>query len=120
MEKYLKHGKPVIMDRCNVHPKERKMWVTEAKKYTTHVDCLFLNTPIDECKRRAKERKNHPTLDIDKVDEVIDDFARGLQEPKISLKSTGLYCKFCGNIVADEHRSSATMLPQNFQYNLIL
>jgi len=82
MDKHLKHGEPVIIDRCNVHPKERKMWVNEAKKYTTNVDCLFMNTPIDECKRRAKERKNHPTLDIDKVDEVIDEFSRGLQEPK--------------------------------------
>jgi hypothetical protein len=26
--------------------------------------------------------------------------------------------EICGNIVADDHRSSATMLPQNLQYNL--
>jgi hypothetical protein len=31
-----------------------------------------------------------------------------------------LYWRFCGNIVADDHRSSATMLPQNLQYNMDL
>jgi predicted kinase len=45
MDKALKHGETVIVDRCCVHPKERKMWITEAKKYTTTIDCIFLNTP---------------------------------------------------------------------------
>eukprot|EP01115_Flamella_aegyptia_P015798 TRINITY_DN997_c0_g1_i2.p1 TRINITY_DN997_c0_g1~~TRINITY_DN997_c0_g1_i2.p1 ORF type:complete len:96 (+),score=23.24 TRINITY_DN997_c0_g1_i2:268-555(+) len=58
------------------------MWITESKKYTTTIDCLFLNTPIELCKERAKSRKNHPTLDIDKVDVVIDEFARGLSKPE--------------------------------------
>ena len=41
-----------------------------------------MNTAVDVCKERAKGRKNHPTLAIDKVDAVIDDFARGLQLPQ--------------------------------------
>jgi hypothetical protein len=30
------------------------------------------------------------------------------------------YWRFCGNIVADDHRASATMLLQSLQYNLVL
>lgn len=29
LKKAMKHGKSVIIDRCNVHAKERKMWVNE-------------------------------------------------------------------------------------------
>ena len=32
---------------------------------------------------------------------------------------TRLYCRFCSNIVADDCRSSATILLQNLQYNLL-
>jgi hypothetical protein len=34
------------------------------------------------------------------------------------VQITRLYWRFCRNIVADDHRSSATMLRQNLQYNL--
>jgi len=82
MEKALKHGKSVIVDRCNVHMKERKMWVTEGKKWTEKIEVFFLNTPVEVCKQRAKERTNHPNLDIDKADEVIEQFAKGLHAPQ--------------------------------------
>ncbi len=29
LKKAMKHGKSVVVDRCNVHAKERKMWVNE-------------------------------------------------------------------------------------------
>ena len=45
-------------------------------------DLIWLSTSVEECKRRAKERKNHPTLDIEKADEVIDEFAKGFKPPQ--------------------------------------
>lgn len=42
-----------------------------------------MNTPIEQCKQRAHERKDHPTLDGEKVDDVIDKFAKGLTVPHV-------------------------------------
>lgn len=42
-----------------------------------------MDTPLDVCKRRAQERKNHPTLDSEKAEDVIDKFARGLTQPHV-------------------------------------
>jgi predicted kinase len=119
----LKHRKPVILDRCNVHPSERKMWLnfilhhrelqSDAKgggggggnagkgkgkgkggkgKSTSgpassaskkpRVACVFMDTPAETCKTRAKLREAHATLDPDKAEDVIDQFCRGLKRPE--------------------------------------
>jgi len=82
MEKALKHCKSVIIDRCNVHAKERKMWMQEAKKYTNQMEVLFLDVPMEECIRRVRERINHPTLDGENAEVVIRDFQKRLEEPQ--------------------------------------
>jgi predicted kinase len=38
LEKALKHKRSAILDRCNAHSKDRKMWINEAKKYTNNVE----------------------------------------------------------------------------------
>ena len=87
LAKALRNGKSVCIDRCNIHPKERKMWINETRmvlddKSFRNFDLIWVSTSVDECKRRAKERRNHPTLDTEKADEVIDEFARGFKPPQ--------------------------------------
>lgn len=87
LEKAVKHGRNVVLDRCNVHAKERKMWITDAKSYCSegqkyNFQALFMDTPIDVCKERAGARKGHATLDPEKAAEVIDDFAKNLVAPE--------------------------------------
>eukprot|EP01124_Arcella_intermedia_P032352 TRINITY_DN7527_c0_g1_i1.p1 TRINITY_DN7527_c0_g1~~TRINITY_DN7527_c0_g1_i1.p1 ORF type:complete len:173 (+),score=48.24 TRINITY_DN7527_c0_g1_i1:68-586(+) len=80
--KAVKHNANVVLDRCNTMEKERKMFITEAKKGgATQVEVLFLDIPAEECKRRVSERHNHPTLSPEKGDEVIDSFLRGFKGP---------------------------------------
>eukprot|EP00727_Mastigamoeba_balamuthi_P011686 m51a1_g714 putative p-loop containing nucleoside triphosphate hydrolase protein (181) ;mRNA; f:421967-422776 len=80
--KSLKHRRSVLLDRCNVHPKERKMWLQEVRPYpNVTVEAVFLNTPIDECKRRVVERTGHPNLQGPGAASVVDDFLRGFEVP---------------------------------------
>ena len=49
------------------------MWVNFAEslkngKFEVKYYLIHVNTSVEECKRRAKERKLHPTLDIEKAD----------------------------------------------------
>ena len=51
LEKAVKHGRNVVLDRCNVHAKERKMWITDAKHYCSEgqkytFQAVFMDTPI--------------------------------------------------------------------------
>eukprot|EP01092_Planopodium_desertum_P013595 TRINITY_DN66361_c0_g1_i1.p1 TRINITY_DN66361_c0_g1~~TRINITY_DN66361_c0_g1_i1.p1 ORF type:complete len:108 (+),score=4.66 TRINITY_DN66361_c0_g1_i1:3-326(+) len=73
-----------MIDRCNIHPKERKMWMNDAKRLfgISNYLLVWLDTPIDECKRRVRERTKHPTLAGADGDAVIDDFAKGFKPPQ--------------------------------------
>eukprot|EP00005_Dracoamoeba_jomungandri_P004922 CAMPEP_0174253904 /NCGR_PEP_ID=MMETSP0439-20130205/3271_1 /TAXON_ID=0 /ORGANISM="Stereomyxa ramosa, Strain Chinc5" /LENGTH=99 /DNA_ID=CAMNT_0015335207 /DNA_START=190 /DNA_END=490 /DNA_ORIENTATION=- len=72
----------VIIDRCNTSKGDRKMWLNEARREgVTVTECIFLDIEVDECKRRAQNRRNHPTLSSDKAAEVIDSFGGGLSSP---------------------------------------
>eukprot|EP01098_Paradermamoeba_levis_P011193 TRINITY_DN4778_c0_g1_i2.p1 TRINITY_DN4778_c0_g1~~TRINITY_DN4778_c0_g1_i2.p1 ORF type:complete len:173 (-),score=62.09 TRINITY_DN4778_c0_g1_i2:90-608(-) len=82
LEKALKHDKSVVLDRVNVHSKERKMWLNLSKKYTSHFEVLFLNLPKEVCVLRAQQRKNHPTLGEENAEEVIDSFLKGFSIPE--------------------------------------
>jgi predicted kinase len=82
IQKSLRKNLSVVIDRCNTQTKERKMWIMEAQKYTAKIFCLYLNTSADECKRRARDRRGHPTLRSNDAEEVIDHFKRGFQMPE--------------------------------------
>jgi len=45
--------------------KERKMFIVETKREFDNlkfIEACYLDTPIDVCKARVRERRNHPTL----------------------------------------------------------
>ena len=86
LEKHLKHGRSVIIDRCCVTPSERKTWVRRAhaacaKGHSVRVEAVFLDVPAELCKHRVRTRTNHPTLGPDSAD-VVDEFCRGLKAPE--------------------------------------
>jgi len=84
ISKGLKHDENVVLDRCNVMIKERKMFISEAKRDfgVTQVECLYFDISPEECKRRVAERTNHPTLSPENGDEVIDSFLKGFKAPE--------------------------------------
>jgi predicted kinase len=84
LDKSLKHGRSCILDRCNIHPKDRKMWITNAKSVcpSVQVDLVWFNVDVETCKQRVKERKKHPTLSAENGDQVIEEFAKGFKPPQ--------------------------------------
>ncbi|ELR14504.1 basic helixloop-helix (bHLH) family protein [Acanthamoeba castellanii str. Neff] len=82
MEKAIKRKKSVIVDRCNFSAGDRKMWVTEAKRYgATHIEAIYFDVPKEECIRRASLRRGHPTLSAAKAEEVISEFSGAFALP---------------------------------------
>eukprot|EP01027_Heterolobosea_sp_BB2_P010139 GEZU01014910.1.p1 GENE.GEZU01014910.1~~GEZU01014910.1.p1 ORF type:complete len:155 (+),score=23.21 GEZU01014910.1:33-497(+) len=95
MVKAIKKNQNVVLDRCNVQMKERKMWLKDiqevigsmkSEKLNKNIvtECAMMKATPEECKQRAKTRIDHPTLkadDPDKIDKVIGLFARQLNVP---------------------------------------
>jgi hypothetical protein len=46
------------------------------------LESVFLNFSSEECIKRVKNRKNHPTLKPEKADEVVNDFLKSFHSPK--------------------------------------
>eukprot|EP01130_Rhizamoeba_saxonica_P012933 TRINITY_DN5495_c0_g1_i3.p1 TRINITY_DN5495_c0_g1~~TRINITY_DN5495_c0_g1_i3.p1 ORF type:complete len:121 (-),score=30.22 TRINITY_DN5495_c0_g1_i3:36-398(-) len=82
MAKAFRHGKSVVLDRCNVHRKERKMWMNYASQESgvTRVEFVWMDPGVDVCKERVSNREGHETLSPEDGDEVIEKFIRGTTE----------------------------------------
>ena len=81
--KQLKHRGSVVLDRCNASSKERQMFIREAKEFgPVNVELLYFDVPADVCIARAKARKNHPTLDPNNAEKVINQFAATFRAPE--------------------------------------
>eukprot|EP01064_Diplonema_japonicum_P008638 TRINITY_DN16073_c0_g1_i1.p1 TRINITY_DN16073_c0_g1~~TRINITY_DN16073_c0_g1_i1.p1 ORF type:complete len:981 (+),score=235.85 TRINITY_DN16073_c0_g1_i1:37-2979(+) len=101
LEKSLKHNHSVVIDRCNVTPSERKLWVQRARaayQGAMRIETAFMDVPPSLCKTRVAARKAHPTLGADNLD-VIDQFCRGMKFPE---KWEGPYSD-CFTIKCDQH-----------------
>lgn len=82
MIKNLKKGNNVILDRCNPHSKDRKMWVSEALKIgCKEMHCIYLSTPAEICVERVRERVNHENLVGEEGANVIFNFAKSMRPP---------------------------------------
>jgi predicted kinase len=82
----IKAGKSVVVDRCNFNRKQRKEWISLANKLgVQNIEAVTFNTPMDECKKRVLQRKNHPTLNNNLSDskkkEVVEWFNKMYEEP---------------------------------------
>lgn len=78
------NGKNVMIDRCNTTMAQRAHWVKIAKQYHVHAVCWILSTPVDECKRRASSRPEHPTLSRMSANRVISMLARTYTVPLLA------------------------------------
>lgn len=84
MIKALKQNLNVLVDRCNAHAKERKMWfhdIVESKLENVQMEAFFLNTSVEICKQRVLTRKDHPNLKGEAGAGVIDQFVKNLEAP---------------------------------------
>lgn len=91
--KAMKNGQSCVVDRCNVTPSERRLWMQHAnravekgvvKGVKLHFEAVWMATPPHVCKERARSRTGHETLRPEAADEVIDSFCRGLKPPERS------------------------------------
>jgi broad specificity phosphatase PhoE/predicted kinase len=91
--KTLKAGQSCVVDRCNVTPSDRRLWMQYAtravekgliKGVELHFEAVWMATPPHICKERAQARTAHETLSPEAASGVIDSFCRGLQPPERS------------------------------------
>ncbi|KII94225.1 hypothetical protein PLICRDRAFT_420648 [Plicaturopsis crispa FD-325 SS-3] len=52
----------VLLDRCNVSPADRKLWLELASSATTHPVAVWFDYDRELCISRAQNRSDHPTL----------------------------------------------------------
>jgi len=91
--KVLKGGRSCLVDRCNVTPSDRRLWLQHAnravdkgvvKNVIVHFEAVWMATLPEVCKERARARAAHETLSPEQADDVIDAFCRGLRPPQRS------------------------------------
>ncbi|BDA48138.1 probable bifunctional polynucleotide phosphatase/kinase at N-terminal half [Coccomyxa sp. Obi] len=68
-------GREVVVDRCNFDVSQRSFFLNLACRCEAEVTALQLTTPVKECIRRAKGRRDHPTLNGDNIEGIITRFA---------------------------------------------
>jgi predicted kinase len=79
-------GRSVIIDRTNIDPSQRAVWLDLARQAGVgRVFCLYLAFPPELCKDRIMRRANHPTLPPTResaivVDGFLADFIPPLRE----------------------------------------
>jgi predicted kinase len=63
MEKAIRRGFDVIVDRCNFDYWQRNVWIRLCQQYNiTQIWCVFFDIPPQICKNRVSVRTNHPTI----------------------------------------------------------
>lgn len=76
-ELLLRQGRNVVIDATNTTAKARKPFVDLGVKYGARIECIVVNTSIENCKKRNAERKRQVP------ESVIDRMAAQLQVPKV-------------------------------------
>lgn len=72
---HLMRGESIVVDACHVSRRSRAMWVKLAQEYGAKVNCIWVNTPLDECIRRADLRERKVPI------AVIEAMHRNFEEP---------------------------------------
>ena len=75
----------MIIDRCNATVDQRSVWINLAARCRlplSRIAVVYLQTTIDECKRRVMSRRGHATLPAKQSSmRVVDSFAHDLEPP---------------------------------------
>ena len=80
MKNELAQGNSVIFDKCNQVKMDRDGIIQIAKEFDADVHFIILDTPIDECVKRAERRKDHENLPPEKAKIVIEDIANSYEK----------------------------------------
>jgi len=85
MEKALREGFDVIVDRCNFDYWQRNVWIRLCQNFNiTQIWCLFFDIPAQICKERVSARTNHPSIPSgDSGFAVVDKFVGLMIPPKL-------------------------------------
>lgn len=84
--KALADDKDVILDRCNNTVKQRAEWLKIARIYGADIQAIVLVANTELCISRIINRKNHPTLgiekqNIDKIRSIVRRFNSETEHP---------------------------------------
>ena len=74
-------GKCPVIDRCNMNRQQRSYFVELANEFQCAVDCIVLDYSIEECCRRCRCRRNHPTLPLNQVDTILERMVADTEMP---------------------------------------
>lgn len=92
----LSKGQSVVVDRTNIDRRQRKLWIGLAREAgVTDIRCIFMDIPEEECVRRARSRKGHPTIvettTLDKIKKIVHSFRKSLELPSLEEGFTSIY-----------------------------
>ena len=79
--KGIKSKNPVVVDKCNVTVRTRKIWCDLAMVDPSKVTLIWLDYPADECLNRVKSRVDHPTIRFGRGDSIVKSFVKQFEEP---------------------------------------
>ena len=72
LENALKAGEPrIVVDRINFDRWQRGRYLRAAKRQGYATKILWLNEDKEECAKRCRERRKHPTLKVENVDRAL-------------------------------------------------
>lgn len=85
---FLKQGKNVLIDRCNVRREDRLLWIGLAAKYgCKSILGVFLDVHPEVCLNRIHKRKGHetiqPEMSLDKKRQIVYNFSSSLELPSL-------------------------------------
>ncbi len=88
MKRALSQGHSITLDRTNISRGQRQYFIDVAKDFGAKVYCVFLDTPVEICIERVKNRKDHETITADlpeeKKIEIVAKFNKSLELPQYS------------------------------------
>lgn len=84
---YLKEGKNIIVDRCNINRMQRTLWINIAKEFGAEIDCINFIINPEIAIKRIQERKEHPTIKedttLDKITQIVHNFINTYEAPTL-------------------------------------
>jgi predicted kinase len=72
----------IVIDRTNPMREQRKRFAEMARAAGYYLKIVYFDVPAEICRERIRNRKGHPTLAEDRMEEAIAEYKSRLNEPK--------------------------------------
>jgi predicted kinase len=90
----LSEGKCPVIDRCNFDADQREKFIKIAHELEVPVDCIVFEmetlVTVDECIKRCRERRGHPTIQPGEAKGVVIGMAKQMKTPKLIGNKEGI------------------------------